>query len=160
MPTEPVADFRYLDSRIRSIHAGGDMISSWQVIDKQLNMWLFQATVEFVDIYGGEFWYLKMAQERLLANTYIILLRKAFNISYVDYISNKLLSLPPASWRSKTNPVKTSRSQCSSNRLTCHCYIFSITPWRRWSDTHDVCLWTSTKQRVVHHVTICMRNVF
>ena len=97
-------DFKYLgswvDSKDRDISVR--KAAAWQALNKLGNIWksdldtslklqLFRATVESVLLYGSSTWPLTETEERRLDQTYTRMLRKVYNVTWKDKITNKEL---------------------------------------------------------------------
>jgi len=60
-------------------------------LNRTLKIRLLTSTVESVLLYGCEIWSLSKKQEQKLDVCYRRMLRKALNISWGEYVTNKLL---------------------------------------------------------------------
>ena len=97
-------DFKYLgswvDSKERDINVRKAL--AWQSLNKMNNigksnlankvkMQLFRATVESIILYGSSMWSLTRSEEKKLDGTYTRMLRKVYNVTWREKISNKEL---------------------------------------------------------------------
>ena len=75
---------------------------AWKALNKLGNIWksnlsierrlqLFTSTVESVLMYGSSTWALTSTDEKTLDQTYTRMLRKVYNVTWRNKISNKLL---------------------------------------------------------------------